>query len=275
VPTSLRLALRSVPLVLAILVVIFTTGDAWRLFGGESGVRFGVLIAIIVGLGVAATVRVVAPKDQDKERWTETIWLYRGYELSPNEEGKKERKKRQLISSLVDAGFDVQSDLREGSAWIRQLTTNVYVLFWFIVISQLIAVALWIAFIFALLGFIAVNGEATKMLLDNGTPTIIWQFSQFGQTFIFTRQLLLLSITLGAVAILTFPTLGMQDQSARREFVDACQGSLEKSLVVLAYYMAGLNEIVTELFGQEEWRGFARANVWRQPILFLGLICQQ
>ena len=240
VPTSLRLALSKTPLVLAILVVIFTTGDAWRLFGNESGVGFAAIMVIIVGLGVLAIVRVAS---QGISSWKDTIWQSDEYAALAKQ------VKKAFVNTLVNANLKVPSDLREGPAWTQRLKINVYALFWFMVVSHLIAIARWIAFIFIFLGFIAVNSTATKSLLgsESPSPVIIWQTHQLGQTFTLTRQLVLLSVTLGAVAVLTFSTLGLQDQSDQKKFVDDCQAGLQKSLAVLAYYMAGFNGIMAEL----------------------------
>jgi hypothetical protein len=263
VPTTLRLAIHSTPLIFAILVVIFVTGDAWRLFGSESVMRFAALMLIIFILGVAAIGRVVS-KDPNANTWRDTIWQCDTY---------KDSADKTPAVMLVKHGFEIPGDLRKGSAWTQGLTTNIQVLFWFMVISQLIAVALWISFIFVLLGFIVANTTATADLLNGGSPTIIWQFNHLGQSFILTRQLVFLSVTLGAVAIITFPTLGMQDENARKAFVKDCQDGLQKPLAALAYYMAGLNKFVTEFgFKEQGWERYSSTSIWLQPFLVLVLL---
>ena len=58
--TTFMMAIREIPYLLAILLVVFTSSDAWRLYGSEAYSRFIVLIVIMVGLGIAAVFRIVA-----------------------------------------------------------------------------------------------------------------------------------------------------------------------------------------------------------------------
>ena len=68
--TTLKAALRPVPALLAVLVVVFTTSDAWRLFGLESYWRFTIMIAIVLGLSLSAL--AVGLRDSDGG-WREVL----------------------------------------------------------------------------------------------------------------------------------------------------------------------------------------------------------
>jgi|SRR5215831_5712570 len=256
--TTLRIALYSIPILLAILVIVFTTGDAWRLYGSEAGVRFAALILIIIGAGIGAIVRIVF---RHANGWR-AIW----------QSGKCSYLAKETPASVfADADLKLPPDIRKQSAWSRRLAANTYALVWFIVIAQLIAVVFWISSTFILLGLICVNRTDTQNML-NSPPTILWQFHLLGQTFILTQQLVLLSVTLGVVAALTFATLGLQDEAAQQEFVAHSLADLRKTLAVLAYYIAGLDVLANGLKARELLPELASVRLWMRPFIFFTII---
>jgi len=78
---TFRLALISTPILLAILVVVFSTGDAWRLYGNEPVVRFGALMVILLIVAFLALYRVVA---RQADGWRQVVTtMVRGESVHP------------------------------------------------------------------------------------------------------------------------------------------------------------------------------------------------
>jgi hypothetical protein len=227
---TFRLALTATPILLAILVVVFTTGDAWRLYGGEPLLRFGALTLVILIVAVLALYRVVADQGGG--------WRHMVATMAQRESVRPESVVKTKAADLAAAGV-APTDVTHEGLW-KLHRYNVCVLFWLTIFGQLVAVALWISLMFIILGAIIVTKAAASELLL-GQPDVLWKFSLLGQTFMVSQQLLLLSITLGAVAALTFATLGLQDKNSRQDFFDRSLADLRQGLAMLSYYIGGVN----------------------------------
>jgi len=238
---TFRLALTATPILLAILVVVFTTGDAWRLYGDEPLLRFGVLTLVVLIVAVLALYRVVADQGGGWRHMVET--------MAQRECISPELVAKTKAADLVAAGV-APADIIHSGFWSLH-KFNAYALFWLTIFGQLVAVAFWISLMFISLGTIIVTKSATSELLLS-QPDILWKFSLVGQTFIVSQQLVLLSITLGAVAALTFATLGLQDKNSRHDFFVRSLADLRQGLAMLSYYMGGVNHSEELLSEQDE-----------------------
>jgi hypothetical protein len=228
---TFRLALTATPILLAILVVVFATGDAWRVYGDEPLLRFGALTLIILIVAVLALYRVVADQGAG---WPEMVAT-----MSQRKSVGPELVAKTKAAGLAAAGVTPAGVTHNGLWKLHRY--NAYALFWLTIFGQLVAVAFWISLMFTILGTIIVTkASASELLL--GQPDVLWKFSLVGQTFIVSQQLLLLSVTLGAVAALTFATLGLQDKNSRQDFFDRSLADLREGLAMLSYYIGGVNE---------------------------------
>jgi len=227
---TFRLALVSTPILLAILVVVFSTGDAWRLYGDEPMVRFGALTVIILIVAFLALYRVVASQT---DGWRQVVTtMMRRESVHPKLVGKTK-------AAEVAAAGVTPADMT-GSGLLDKLARyNANVLYWLTIFGQLVAIAFWVSLMFIILGVIVVNKPAAHELLL-GQPDVLWKFPLFGQSFVVSQQLLLLSCTLGAVAALTFATLGLQDEHSRQDFFDRSLVDLRQGLAMLSYYVGGV-----------------------------------
>jgi hypothetical protein len=129
----------------------------------------------------------------------------------------------------------------------RLLALNVTILFGLTMTLNLVAIAFWIFLLFVAIGTVAISGAMTSGLLNNAPATVVTQFGLLGQQFVITRQLLLLSAVLGAVAALNFATSTLQDSENRATFVDHALTDLTRSLGALAYYLGAVVELLREL----------------------------
>jgi hypothetical protein len=256
---TFRLALTATPILLAILVVVFATGDAWRVYGDEPLVRFGALTLIILIVAVLALYRVVVDQGDAAEG---SGWRHMVAAMSQRESVGPKLVAKTKASGLAVAGV-TPADITHNGLW-KLHRYNAYVLFWLTIFGQLVAVAFWISLMFIILGTIIVTkASASELLL--GQPDVLWKFSLVGQTFIVSQQLLLLSVTLGAVAALTFATLGLQDKNSRKEFFDRSLADLREGLAMLSYYIGGVNE--SEDLLSEQDRG-----ILGMTVIFLTLV---
>lgn len=240
---TLRSALRLVPALFAILIVLFITGDAWKTFGLEPTWRFITLLVIIAAIAIIAT--LFATRDlnggwRSAAGYTagDTELLARWASATPAHLLAAEKVRPALPP------FPPKS--KTGSRYLRAHEFNIYALYVITVIGHLIAVAFWAAFTFIFIGLIALTGPMTRELLGN-PGNIIASFTLFGQSFIMTRQLIFVSIILGGIAALTFATVTLQDEASRRSFADNALVDVKRGLGALSYYYGSIIALLSEL----------------------------
>jgi hypothetical protein len=236
---TLPAAFRSVPFLIGLLVILFSTGDAWRLYGTESNHRLVLLVIFIGALSIAAMVMTVTRvtggwRNIAAQQDADHMYISELALRTPAHEFVQEHVNPVKISNGVYA-----------SKWLR---INMYILFWFTLIAHLFSVALLVFLIFILIGMIAVSAAATKMLLGNDVSvSVLWRIPVFGESFIMTRPLLILSVLFGCVAALTFATLGLQDDESLDRFLDFSLESYRRSFGALCYYLGVILALQQEL----------------------------
>jgi hypothetical protein len=239
---TLTAALRSVPILIAIFVIVFTTGDAWRLYGSESNQRFELLILIISLLSIAA---MIAAMTRVKGGWRSIANQSRMDTASLAELARKTPARNLVEESVTPVHLPGQF---YAAKWLE---INIYFLFWFTLIAHLFSVALLVFLAFVLIGMVAVSAAATKMLLQSPSLTILWHVRFFGQSFIVTRPLLLLSALFGCIAALTFATVNLQDDRNLSNFLDFSLVSYRRSLSALSYYLGCIADLLRRLLEQD------------------------
>jgi hypothetical protein len=232
--TTLWAAFRLVPALLAILIVVFITGDAWKTFGLETNWRFFVLIVLITALTTTAT--FVALKGQGDWR-TSTGYSVEGARLLTSWVSKTPA--RLLLTADVNPFFPVptsnDSRVKSQNRYLKMHEINISALYTFTIVGNVIAVAFWIALAFIVVGTIAISGSQTQEL--SGIPAdVVIHFDLVGQSFIVTRRVILVSVVLGGIAALTFASGTLQDTDKRHIFTDNALADLEGALGALAYY---------------------------------------
>jgi hypothetical protein len=247
--TTFMMAIREIPYLLAILLVVFTSSDAWRLYGSEAYSRFIVLIVIMVGLGIAAVFRIVADEADEIAKRAADVAAekvdWRTIIFEPINEGTQATSLAKETPAKVLADHHVRPLNIIGENWARWLMTNAKAIFWFTIIMQIVAIAFWVSVSFMVLGMVVANSEAYSQLLPAHTqPTVIWHSGVLGQTFIVSQQLVLLSVTLGTIAGLTFATVSLQDDGSRQRFLNHSLSDLKCSLVILSYYLGAFQELI-------------------------------
>lgn len=234
--TTLAGAFRSVPILIAALVIIFTTGDAWRLYGSESAVRFVTLMIIIFALGIVAMVAAI--------RQLEGGWQRIAYTAGRSRAEMRELAEKTPAGGLAQRGVNPA----EASYWPSNLVRrNVRFMFWLTLVLTLFSVGLLTFMIFVFIGMISVSAAATEDLLQARSIDVIWSWQFLGQTFVVTRPLLLLSVLFGCVAALTFATASLQDERSLSRFMQFALVYHRRSLSALAYYTGAISELQNRL----------------------------
>jgi hypothetical protein len=256
---TMRSALRPIPALLAVLFVVFATGDSWRIFGEEPYWRFSALIIILVVVGlVAMTVNLLGVKDG----WHSILQREATGDQVLREWAEQTPAKR-LCSTLNPVspfekslhrprGQQPPADMPRALTIVRQLLSkNIAVVFWLTMALNVIAVAFWISLLFVAVGTVAISYAMTNDLL-NSTPEhpaaiTVTHFGLLGQQFYITRQLILLSVVLGAIAALNFATSTLQNADNLETFADHALQDLRHALAALAYYLGAVEDLLVQL----------------------------
>ncbi|HEX3955559.1 MAG TPA: hypothetical protein VHZ03_02885 [Trebonia sp.] len=220
-------------------MIIFTTGDAWRLYGNESAVRFVTLTVIIFAMGMVAMITAVM---QLEGGWRQTADKAGNSETEVSESAKKTPAR-----NLVTLGATpIDADL-----WYMKLVRiNVRFMFWLTLILALFSIALITFMLFVFIGMVAVSAGATQDLLQSHSIDTISKWTFLGQTFVLTRPLLLLSVLFGCVAALTFATASLQDERSLNRFLQFALHYHRRSLSALDFYLRSIADLQQHLSWQ-------------------------
>jgi hypothetical protein len=242
---TIRTALRPIPALLAVLVIMFATGDAWRMFGVEAQPRFIILIGVILTLSL---VSLLLAMRGPHVTWKALVGYPEGGSNALRAWAVRTPAK-ELITSGVAPFLPLASDTAAKAVDNTddpRLRRNVVVIYAFTMVIHVIAIIFWISVAFMVVGTIIVSRAMTKEL--SAVPArVIIHFNLFGQEFVLTRQLVLLAVTLGCIAALTFATSTLQSTEGRQAFADYALMDLRRSLGALSYYLGTLRALLFEL----------------------------
>jgi hypothetical protein len=243
--TTLLAAVRVIPALFAILVVVFITGDAWKLFGTESSWRFLALILLIGVMSITAT--IISFKGPEGSWRNVTGYSLEGTKLLSSWADKTPARKLKAahVKPLLPPAPSADSQ-DEVNSLIRMHEKCISVLYMVTIISHVIAAAFWISCTFILIGLTAISQSMTREL-SNSAPDVLVHFSIAGQSFVITRQLIQVSIVLGGIAALTFASGTLQDTEKRHIITDNALIDLKRALGALAYYYGAIMELVYDL----------------------------
>jgi hypothetical protein len=260
IAVTMRSALRPIPALLAILFVVFATGDSWRVFGEEPYWRFVALIAILLAVSLAA---MAANLLGARNGWRSILEC----ELAGDQALKEwaTRTPARAFSATVapvspfDGPFIESRDQAAMAEMPLALTAtrqllgmNITVIFWITMALNVISITFWISLLFILVGAVAISSDVTNGLLGGSTQhsavvAVTPPLHLFGQQFLITRQLLLLSVVLGAIAALNFATSTLQNSDDLEAFAHHALRDLRRALAALAFYLGAVAALLVEL----------------------------
>ena len=247
VSVTIRTALRPVPALLAILMVMFATGDAWRMFGVMTAPRLTIFVAVIIVLSLVALYLAMRAPDAS---WRAVIGqaggreeLLRGWAASTP---AKELARMGVTPVLPVADLEPTGVGRDSGNELPLVAGNIRFIYSAIAIVHVFATAFWLSLTFAAVGFIVVSRKLTKDILGS-PPSVLLHLNLFGQEFVLTRQLVLLSVTLGCIAALTYAAGTLQSAEGRAAFIEYATLDLRRGIGALAYYVGVLMALLLTL----------------------------
>jgi hypothetical protein len=223
----LKKGARSVPPLITAVVVVFVTSDAWRFLGTGFTLRFYILVGAFLAGSQFFLIRLDYWGDIDAPRAEEAqLLLERIRKRHPDR--FKEFTDRDIVyvpMSKLDG---------PGQAWI-------YVVYIALSLFSLLVAAAFVAAALIVVGFILINGHETQDLAHS--VYIYWKPSG---DFVFTQQLLSLSLSLGAFA--AFFLVAAQRDSDRKEFMAEVLSRLRRAMLAYTIYCCAHDRA-------EEWTG--------------------
>ncbi len=247
VSVTIRTALRPVPALLAILVIMFATGDAWRMFGVMTAPRFAAFVAVIIILSLVALYLAMKAPDAS---WRAVIGQADGRDellrIWAARTPARELARMGVTPILPIADLELTGVSGDSDKELQLVAGNIRFIYLATAIVHVFATAFWLSLTFISVGFIVVSKKLTEDILG-GPPSVLLHLNLFGQEFVLTRQLVLLSVTLGCIAALTYAAGTLQSTEGRAAFIEYATLDLRRGIGALAYYIGVLMALLLTL----------------------------
>jgi len=223
---SVAVAVGAMPVLMAALIFLFATGDAWRLFSRLSNVRIaGAMAAFLIAALVI--LRVLVRSD------LHTL-------LEPQRvEDVMRRATRSPARALVQRR--VTPDCSRPGFWARRNITFVLTVG---LLARVMAVGLVVAVGFVVAGMIVVSLPVTSDFMRDPAPSVLWRPSLFGHEMILSLGLIRVSLMLAAIAWLYFPAVTLQETRTRRRFANEALNGLWTAVAAFRYYRGAMRRPV-------------------------------
>jgi uncharacterized protein (DUF2267 family) len=229
---AFRTTLRSMPALVAVLVLLFVTRDAWQLFGREPTWRF---IALMTFFALASVASVGAALHDSGGPWnTIRTLIDRASDKQLTAWAKRTPAKVLLGGNLAPVAPEAPSVFQRF---------NWALVCWAAVVTHLLAVAVWVAISFMVVGILAVDRSAATDLIGY-SPTILIEANPLGHSLFLSRELVSVSFSLAGVSALYFTTIGLQDRRTRADFMRTSLDPVMRTAVALMYYHSACTAIV-------------------------------
>ena len=210
-------ALASAPLIAAI-VIVFFTGDSWKILGEGFDWQFGALLGFFLLLSVlgVADLRNLSshfsgsPADLDA--------------------GAGAPSERSLSAALTHIGYELPATPQ--LPWLGMV--NAIAIYLGIIIANLLLIAVLVSGALMIIGIIRINAALTRQL--SGVPAHV--LLRLPGNMVITQELLSLSLALGGLAILSFTFVTLPDRQARSNFTSTATSGLRRALFAFKVYQA-------------------------------------
>jgi len=220
--------LRTTPVTLAAMILLFVTSDAWKIFGNEQLAQVIVILAAVLAVSVFF---FFAGSDNKIGSWTSDIIP------NPHHDNIRQlARQTKSANDLVHLHL-APADLHLGRSGLFNVRT-IYVI---LIIINFLAVGFWAAFALVFFGILIFGGQAQAGLLDVEKVHPVIGFTAGGYPVAITQQLILVSVMLAGIAVLTFAATGLQDPRARDAFVKPNIEDLKSCISAFYFYQAAVN----------------------------------
>ena len=216
---SLLATIRAVPALLVAVSVVFVTGDAWRIFG-RPGLDGRFLIVAASGFTMALLF---------SGRWHNTHLLA---EIAASRSTTTLPDHPAAPLGVLQHLLHTRNIPIEPVATTRSLRANLAVLYWFAIVASLLAVAFAVTITLIVFGAVRLDVTTTAGLLDQPPHQL---FRVPFTTLVITRELLAVSVTLGALSTL-FAAAAVQQQEPRTQLLGRSLDRIRLALDDFAVY---------------------------------------
>jgi hypothetical protein len=217
VSEDLRAALPSMPPLLAVLLLLIVTGDAWRALANLSGLRlelvlFTFLVASFTFLWIGC------------QTYRQRLFGARNLEAV------------RTLASRTPAIALVRANIAPSFARLPfVLRLNV----WAVVVSglaaRIVGLGLWIGLAFLAIGIVVLDEPTVRHLLGSEPHVVISRLIG-GVSFTLTWELVTLCLVFGSLSALYFTALGLQNRRVPAAFTRDMFSKLEEALAAFDYY---------------------------------------
>lgn len=221
------LALKSLPLVLLFSAFIFLNAEMWQVANDMTLLAFVGIVALVVGIGgafVLLSVRRIGVDLESFESWTEVTELLAGTPMA-------------TAGVLSPEGPPMVALSRRGR-W--NLTLRLFVA----QSTQILLVSTVTTLFYVLFGVLTVRENTVLQWTTVGELTTgrdwLVDLDVLGNTYVFTRQLVVVATFIGLVSGLQFTVQVLTDPSYRRDFAQDMTVGARRALAVRAAYLEAL-----------------------------------
>lgn len=206
---------RTAPPLVAAVVVVFATGDGWRLLARGFGLRFALFEALFLGIGLAFLARLDYWRDIEARTEADQEALLKGIDSD-------------ALHDLVRRGAApfpiVQPDTAGGRRAVRAG-------YFMLLVSSLLGSAVVVSLSLIIVGVILIGASETVELTGSAAH-LYWRIP--GTELVLTRELVSLSLSLGAFAALFL--VASQHPEDRAAYLHRALFRLRRALVVYSVY---------------------------------------
>jgi hypothetical protein len=224
--------LRTTPVTLAAMILLFLTSDAWKICGNE---RLEQVVVILATALVISVLFFFAGSDNTFGTWTSDIMP----------DPKKDNIKKLAQRTVPEAKNLTHLELARGSEQLGRLELiNVRTIYVILIVVNFLAVGFWAMLALLLFG-VLIFDESAQAGLMGGIKHIhsLVAGSVGGYPIAVTWQLILVSLILAGIAVLSFAATGLQDKDARDAFVKPNVDDLKSCISAFYFYRAAVNVV--------------------------------
>ena len=211
----LRKGVRGVPPLITAVVVVFVTGDAWRILGTGFTVRFAALVFLFFLASWLFLIRWTCWDDIDADDPQEAAVLLEGIK----------HKRPVGFHKFIERGIEPAPMVRPrriGAIWV-------YTGYWTLCALALVITALFVSGTLIVIGVILINRKETMTLANS-----VYVYQTLPDGVVVTKQLLSLSFSLGAFA--AFFLVAAQRPDDRKAFMKNVLVRYRRDLLVYSIY---------------------------------------
>jgi hypothetical protein len=214
-------ALRTAPAMLAVIIFLFLTGDAWQIFGSEAVWRVISLLVLLLLVSLIFFFAGSAPRDDGLIR-----------EILPL------RHDVQELAQNTPAVFWARAGIEPDCVGLgRGQALNAKGIYIALMIGNFLAVGFLTAITLMGFGLLAFDGSIQAHLMGTMHTNVLWTPTIAGHQLVFTSQLMMVSLMLAGIAVLSF-AVSLQVKDNRTAFCGANITDLQSCISAYYYYRA-------------------------------------